>query len=854
MRATLTLLMLLAAATALAAPPEAVTILRDRWGVPHLFTSGRDAAERGAFANGYAQAEDRLFQMDILRRAATGRLAEMLGPSYLLMDEVARRDGFPLADRQRLFQRLSRRNQRSLEAYRDGVNAYIAKVTLDHQLLPFEFGATPPAPWDVADSVAIGVLEFHVFGASGGQEVLNANLLLDLLARFPEPDARGIFDDLFWIDDPAAPTTIASAHARPDPDRIERFAAGQLDLVRANAASIRRAAASLSEEQGILGGLGRGLGIPVLHRHASNAILVGRSLSATGVPLLLGGPQTGLNAPSFFWEVGLHGGGYDAEGVIAPASPGVLIGRGRDFAMTITSGILDNVDTFVDFIDPADPMRYQFRGKSLPFQHRIETFHVAGGADVSLDVFRTVHGPVFFLDREAGLAYSRKASFEGKELDSAAAIVGMGFTRNLAQFRRLADRVAVSLNLHYADRAGNIAYFHRGIRPLRPRHTDPRLPLDGRGEMEWRGVIPSRRLPSVINPKQGFITNWNNKPVAGWPAGEQREIWGVVDRVQVFSDALSAARAAGTKLTITDVKDLMRRAATSDIFAARILPFLEDAVAGLDPSSPQAMAVARVQSWVAAGASLVAVPDRTGVIPDPGAAIYTEFRTAAQSMTFADELGTGFRAMFYPAEDAGNQEDDHGSFGSPDALFLRVLFAAGPVPGAVAPAGLLPVSRDYFADVTSGTPHTRAEVLRAALDTALTTLTTNFGTADQTRWQLPALLESYRDLGAIGPIFKPTIQEREDRGSFNVVVQLDDPPSGEIIVPPGESGTFTVADLMHEPPHLRDQLAPFEAFQYRRQPFTQAELEPPVTMETVPFERPAVSARGASRTAASRPR
>jgi penicillin amidase len=834
-RAAAAIVVLALAASAAAAGPEAVTILRDRWGVPHLFTSGPDAGERGAFANGWAQAEDRLFQMDVLRRAATGRLAELLGPDYLLMDEVARRDGATLDERHRLFDRLPRRDRRFLEAYRDGVNGWIAEVTLDPRLLPFEFFGTPPAPWDVTDSVAIAVLEFHVFGANGGQEVLNAEILLDLLDRFPESEARGIFDDLFWLDDPAAPTTIAAADApaRKDPDRVARFADAQTKLVRANAASMRRAAASLRAEQGLLGGLGRTLGVPVLHRHASNAIVVAPKLSATGEPILLGGPQTGLDAPSFFWEVGLHGGGYDAEGVIAPAGPGVLIGRGRTFATTITSGILDDVDTFVEMLDPADPTRYVFHGASRPFERRTETFHVAEQPDVTVETLRSVHGPVFFLDREAGLAYSRRAAFVGKELDSAAAIVRLGFARNLRDFRRLADRVAVSLNLHYADQAGNIAYFHRGVRPLRPRDTDPRLPLDGRGDMEWRGLLPARRLPAVVNPSQGFITNWNNKPVAGWSAGEQRELWGVVDRVQPFIDALSAARAAGRKVGVDEVQDLMRHAATSDLFAARILPFLEDAVAG--DAGASATAVARIREWVDAGAPLVATPDRNGTIPWPGAAIYSEFRAAVQTAVFADELGPAFVPMFFPAVNEGDQEDDHGAFGSRDALFLRVLFAGGGVPGATPPPGLLPVSRDYFADVASGTPHGRPDVLRTALATALATLATRFATDDQAQWLLPGLLESYRDLGAIGTLFGPTIQARENRGSFNVVVALGRPPRGEIIVPPGEAGTFTKADVGHEPPHLRDQLAPYEAFVYRRQPFTADELEPPITMETVPL-------------------
>jgi hypothetical protein len=193
--------------------------------------------------------------------------------------------------------------------------------------------------------------------------------------------------------------------------------------------------------------------------------------------------------------------------------------------------------------------------------------------------------------------------------------------------------------------------------------------------------------------------------------------------------------------------------------------------------------------------------------------------------------------MYFPDVLVGDQEDDHGSFGTPDALLLRVLLAGGPVAGAEAPDGVLPVSRDYFADARTGTSHTRAEVLTAALRTALETLATRFGTADQSRWQLPALRETYRDLGLISGVFGPTEMERENRGSFNLVVDLGSPIRGEIIVPPGEAGTFTAADIGHEPPHLRDQLPLYEAFGYRRQPFSPDELEPPVTTESIPIVR-----------------
>src|SRR6185503_247473 len=172
MRARVALLLILTAAVARAQAPEAVTILRDRWGVPHIFAEGRGAEERGAYGNGYAQAEDRLFEMDILRRAATGRLAQFLGPDYLLMDQVVRRDGYTADEHTRFFRQLSARDRRSLEAYRDGVNAFITLVTMDRTRLPFEFTGTPPAPWTVEDSVAIAVLELVLEGANGGKEVL----------------------------------------------------------------------------------------------------------------------------------------------------------------------------------------------------------------------------------------------------------------------------------------------------------------------------------------------------------------------------------------------------------------------------------------------------------------------------------------------------------------------------------------------------------------------------------------------------------------------------------------------------------------------------------------------------------
>src|SRR5215831_2186326 len=114
---------MLVAAPHLDAAPDAVTIVRDAFGVPQIVTEGADALARGAYATGFAQAEDRLFEMDILRRAATGHLAQMLGASFLEMDEVTRRDLYTHDELEQMFARLGTRDRQVIEAYRDGVNA-----------------------------------------------------------------------------------------------------------------------------------------------------------------------------------------------------------------------------------------------------------------------------------------------------------------------------------------------------------------------------------------------------------------------------------------------------------------------------------------------------------------------------------------------------------------------------------------------------------------------------------------------------------------------------------------------------------------------------------------------------------
>jgi penicillin G amidase len=821
------LLLVLAAARA-ASPPRMVEIVRDAYGVPNLFVAGTgaDAQVAAAYATGYVQAEDRLFQMDLFRRAARGRLAELsaVGADFLAMDLDARRDASTEDELAQDLRRLSPRDRRVTLAFRDGVNRFIAEVTADTNRLPLEYLGTVPEPWTDTDTLAIGELELSRFAISGGGELENARLLAELRSRFPEAEARGIFNDLVWIDDPSAPTTIAPEEKTfPERDRIERFAPEQMALLDRFPAAFRAAAEQAAAGRATFRRLAARLPIPAPASHASNAIVVAGRLAAGGRPILLGGPQTGINIPSFFWEVGVHTGEMDSHGVAVPGTPGISMGRTSHLAFTITSAADDDIDVFAEVIDPANPDHYLHDGQSVAFEHRTETFLVAGQAPVVRDYLRTVHGPVIFLDPTAGLAFARRRALDRRATPAGARALRLALSSTLGKFLRIAHHLGAGFNLHVADTEGNIAYVHAGRRPRRPPFTDPRLPLLGTGEQEWRGIRTER--PSVVNPASGVIVNWNNKPAAGWPAGDQRELWGVLDRVLGLKDGIDAELRAGRPFTTASVGGIMRHAATADLFASRIVPYLTAAVGALPAATPDAArlteAAALITAWVDDGAPLVAVGD---TLPHPGATLYRAFRTAAQRLVFADELGTALHEMSYPLVNEGNQEDDHGSYGTPDALFYRALLGS---------AAALPLSRNYFDDVTTGTPGMRDDVLVASLRAALASLATRFATDDMTAWLEPKLLETYMELGGVGMLFGPTTMERENRGSYNLLVELGAPGGGQIIVPPGESGALPIGSLLPEPPHLRDQLRLFESFTYRRIPDARADIEAPLQTRTL---------------------
>jgi acyl-homoserine lactone acylase PvdQ len=857
--------------TPLDTPPG--QILRDARGVPHIFANSLDDL---LFANGYVEAQDRLFEMEIFRRAGKGTLSAVLGSSFLEMDAGIRRDLYTPAERQAQFDALPAEDQHMLSRFADGMNLYICQARLDPTAkMPAEYAALGflPDDWSPLDSVAAADFLIGVFGAFGGDEVRNAAFFFDVKSRLRRSKAKRVFNDHFPLFDDQSPTTVPQlekTYDDPLSHSTRRFSSRQLKTLEKYLPSIYAAAGVSQAQAQATARAAEILGVDTKRvHHASNAILVSGALTDTGNPILLGGPQVGYAIPSFFFEVGLHAPGIDAVGVVPPAGPSIVIGRTQNFAFTITSGISDQVDTYLEVLNPSNAKQYLFNGVYEDMSCRTESFTVqeppppTGSGEppstVQREFCRTRHGPVFYAD--AQVAFSHAYAHRNLELSSAANWLRMAQATDLNQFKSLVDGMAMSFNFNFADNLGNIAYFHAGTRPLRPNRTDPRFPLIGTGSQEWQGILPKDQMPGIVNPAQGWLTNWNNNPIRGWSSGDVRELWGTEHRVQALQDGILRELSVDGKLSVDDVNLVMYQAAKKDEYAggrgafdgraAVAGPFVAlsaavDAVPVTDPDQASLKAGRDLMAaWVNAdttvpmtaikthapitrsvhGAPLIDL-DGNGFYELNGAELYERWREILQHRVFDDELGQFVSGLQYdPAP--GDNTGDHGGGDTQDSVLVHAL-------SGVSPNGKRTIN--YFDDIHTSTHETAAFQLVESLRQALTELGDCLA-ATPTTCRHANHLNVFSSLGAAPSQTIGQTRGGVDRGSYNQIVELAPTLFGVNVVPPGQSGLVNATLLAQiesqsgsqqrmtmDQAHLTDQLELYERFEYKLMPFTQAEV------------------------------
>jgi acyl-homoserine lactone acylase PvdQ len=590
-------------------PRADVTVVRDaKWGEP-IISGLTDAGM--AFGAGYVGAEDRLAIMELLRALGRAEAFELAGTAaaWLADAEAARLYGYTEEEWQSQIDRLPREYGKPgtefvamLDEYVKGINAYIAEAERGEVPLPLglsDLGIGAPAPWRATDVVAAVATVRSLFGAGGGSELNNASVLAGLVEDFGAKNGRAVYEDFRQRDNLDGPvhTVKGFPYSLRDESKLDPKATAVEPGTPGGAAS--------ASELGRLAERARlktermklsipGAAVDLSHPNSmSNHLVVGSSRSATGHPLLIGGPQAGYFSPQILMDYTLHSPSIHARGAGFPAlSLLVVMGRTQNYSWTPTAGGSDMIDTYVDKLcDPGggavteDSRFYEFRGKCVAMERR--TLRESESAPPAIAnqvpdivVERTVHGPVAARGTLGGkpVAITRKRSTYLKELDSAISILKMN--RNEA---RTGDQFVdifreshnLSTNWTYIN-DHEIAYVHGGLYPKRPAAADPDLPVWGTGEWEWeqdskgRDVYVGRAgVPHEVAPARDYFVSWNNRPAPHWSSSDAQ--WGhtSIYRASLLEDAIR-----GEKDPITPVRlvQLMERAGLTDLRGRYVLP------------------------------------------------------------------------------------------------------------------------------------------------------------------------------------------------------------------------------------------------------------------------------------------
>ena len=484
-----------------------VELIRDHWGVPHLFAKTDRAA---LFGLGYATAEDRGFQMHFKLRIAKGRLAETVGilrhgrKRWTTLDNDRKMRTFGFARKAlEASQRLDPHTRALLQAYSDGVNTWFREHPKERHPLFARFGLEPET-WTPADCILSWWYLGQFFATDGTRDFLAwRNRGRDRFSR-AGPQMAALRREAAKIK-PLGPDNAAAVVQRSD------VSEEWIQEVR-NYLKAMGFAQSAKEGAGDKG------------RKFSHAWVVGGKKTTTGSTLLVSDPQTRVTNPSLFYEYHIKGGTFNARGIGVPGCPMLLIGFTRDVAWGVTALGADQADLFRLHSDRAHPGQYRLDGKWLPLETRTETIKVRGGEEVSLQIRESRFGPIvnafaFTRPGEPLVAVKRIPLWKPSGATLRAGFAMMR-ARNAQEFyQAISGWRFPSTNILFGDRKGDIGYSVQGALPIRSPLAlrGGRYAHDGSAsKFDWKGILPFRFLPHVLNPKRGYLYSGNHLPIASF--------------------------------------------------------------------------------------------------------------------------------------------------------------------------------------------------------------------------------------------------------------------------------------------------------------------------------------------------
>ena len=777
---------------------ELVTIIRDNYGVPHVFARSKEGL---AFGCGYAMAQDRLWQADVFRRSAFGNLAEF-GLATIEQDYEIRKWGYSREELREIYEKWvptkpEARLKEMMRAYVDGINFYITQAQIkalfgDYSMIPLEYlpgvvtpdGLLPIEPFTVEDCVAITVMMAWRFGGCGGSELQYAAALQALTAKYGDELGLLIFNDLFPQNDPGAEVTIPSEDGCYEP-KCSSSSSFQFNFP----SSISQVYQKYKEHEEEITQLFDSLGIPT--KFGSNAWMVSPKKSQSGNALQVGGPQMGHSIPQIVLEVGLHGAGIDAVGMMMPQGPFILIGVSEYGAWTSTTGVSDVMDTYIEVLNPNNHTEYWYNGQWVPMEVRTERIYGYKKLTyVDKLVYRTVHGPVFAWDEANHLAFAMKTPYYKNELAAEEGWMLFQEAKNIWEFQEAVKTIQPSHNFYWIDRMGNIGYWHAGTFPIKPatgkggRLIDDRLPLWGTGEEEWVGLTGFDEMPKCINPKQGWLANWNNKPIANWPYAESDAQWGQGHRVKRLMDLL----AAKDKFSFEDMNLINMDAGYNHIPGMSLLHYLVSAAEKAASTNPDVAAVLPyLKAWNHHYNDLKPPrwPDPEATYDDPGLTIFDDWYNRIRTAVFADDIPSDIMKV------------------TEWQLSTLIHVFDGE-------QSKLPLNYDYL------NGEDRDEVIVRVLEWTVGNLTQKYGN-DISTWLTPVRKVKFSQLGALPA---PTMHYM-NRGTYNHIAEMPrwnwlKPPKAVNVIPPGQSGFIHLVDgNIVISPHAYDQLPLYETWTYK---------------------------------------
>lgn len=757
-----------------------VEIVRDDWGVPHVYADD----VYGLYAGfGYAVAEDRLFQMEMSKHSVLGTVSEVLGIEHLPYDIRTRTDVDQSEIRAEI-EALPKEQRDILRGYAAGYNKRVAEVLADREkLLPKQFTdfGIEPTTWTDFDVAMIYVVTMAGRFSGYSTELDNAKVLAKLEKEHGKEKAAVLFNQMFWLEDPRGSTTVPEGEqyqikgqATPIPDSTRFGSLLNKDVPGGENALPR----------------------------ASNMWILGPKKTTDGSTMLLNGPQFGYFNPSYVYSIGLHGAGFDLTGSTPFAVPNVLFGTNGQIAWGATAGPLDVNDYFQLELNPQNPAQYKRNGEWVDLKRRIETFRVKGQGDVTSTIYESDYGVVSQIDPVNHTAFALDRSWKGKEIQTLMAWVNSTKAQNYKDWLKQAKNVATTINWYYADKDGNIGYVSPGYLPVRSKDQDQRVPAKADQTQDWQGIRDFAEAPKTYNPSQGWIANWNNRSTHGEVGNFEANPWGFADRVDEIMTRIKAKE----KLTPKDVWDINKDISFLDINARVFLPFLLDAAHSLPAGDARQPMVAVLKDWEGR-----MIRGEDGRATSPAVAIFRRWLEIMVQDVLMDDK---------PAIDPKLTQD---RISRPAQVLLNALLGDK--------AGV-PQTFDFFDGAN------KTEVMLASLSKTAEQLSKEYHSKKIEDWriELPQHTfdtDNYLGIPQAGADEKLAIGTKMNRGTQSDFITFKD---GRVSVcmstPPGQSGFISPSGELS--PHYKDQLKLYENFECRPQALLRKDLDK-VTKSDVTF-------------------